>query len=95
MRTMGMISRIFRRSREARYKTICDELRALASDLVDGDCDDELVSRLDAHLAECIDCDSWYESLRETIALLRDLPPRTTPDQVMERIRSVTTHASQ
>lgn len=69
---------------------IYDELRANASDLIDGECDEELVRRLEAHLA---DCDGWTESLRSTIELLQNVPKQTPPAEIMEKIRAATTQS--
>ena len=92
-----VVFRFFRRgnndSHSDRARAICDELRANASDLIDGECDEELIRRLEAHLAECTDCDGWTESLRSTIELLRNVPKQTPPAEIMERIRAATTQS--
>ena len=93
-----VVSRFFRRGNNRddhndRARAICDELRANASDLIDGECDEELVSRLEAHLAECTDCDGWTESLRSTIELLQNVPKQAPPDEIMAKIRAATTQS--
>lgn len=70
--------------------TPCEELRARGSDLIDGDCDDETATRLNAHIDECPECDPWYSSLRSTVGLLRNLPSARPPDGLMEHIRQIT-----
>jgi len=92
-----VVSRFFKRGgkddHSDRARAICDELRASGSDLIDGECDEELVRKLEAHLAECTDCDGWTESLRSTIELLKSVPKQTPPDEIMARIREATTQS--
>lgn len=71
--------------------TPCEELRALGSDLLDGECDEQTATKLNAHLEECPDCNPWYSSLQSTVGLLRELPARRPPDAVIEHIRKLTT----
>lgn len=72
--------------------TPCEELRARGSDLLDGECDEQTATKLNAHLDECPECNPWYSSLQYTVGLLRKLPARRPPAAVMEHIRNLTTH---
>ena len=73
--------------------TPCDQLRALGSDLIDGECDEATVAKLNAHLDECPDCDPWFSSLQSTVGLLRNLPKTLPSDGLLEHIRQATTRA--
>ena len=67
----------------------CDELRENGSDYIDGECEEEIHSRIMEHLGLCSDCDSWLKSLAKTVGLLRDTPKVEVPESTMERIRSI------
>jgi predicted anti-sigma-YlaC factor YlaD len=93
-----VVSRFFKRGNDRdghsdRARAICDELRANASDLIDGECDEELVLKLEAHLTECTDCEGWTESLRSTIELLQNVPKQDAPDEIMAKIKAATTES--
>ncbi|MFO7573270.1 MAG: zf-HC2 domain-containing protein [Gaiellaceae bacterium] len=51
----------------------CEETRALMSDYVDGDLDDELRRRVERHVRFCPRCHAVLGNLRETLARLRGL----------------------
>ncbi len=68
----------------------CDELRANGSDYIDGECEEEMHSRIMGHLGLCRDCDGWIKSLARTVGLLRDTPDVEVPESTMERVRGIT-----
>ena len=68
----------------------CKELRASGSDYIDGECEEEIRSRIMEHLGLCRDCDGWLKSLAMTVGLLRDTPEVQVPEATMERIRKIT-----
>ena len=73
--------------------TPCEELRTRGSDLIDGECDEDVARKLNAHLNECPDCKPWFSSLQSTVGLLRNLPKSRPPDSLLEHIRQLTTRA--
>lgn len=67
----------------------CEELRANSSDYIDGECEEEIHTRIMEHLGLCTDCDGWLKSLAMTVGLMRDAPEIEVPESTMERIRSI------
>lgn len=49
----------------------CETARSLLSRYIDGDIDESLKSRLEAHLAECGVCRDELDALRKTVKMLR------------------------
>ena len=64
----------------------CDQARALLSDYVDGTLAGPDLDALSDHVRRCRDCAADADGLRETIALLRGLPPWKAPPGLMEGI---------
>ncbi len=67
----------------------CDELRQNGSDYIDGECEEEIHSRMLYHLGLCSDCDGWLKSLVMTVGLMRETPDVEVPESTMERIREI------
>ncbi|MBT3943208.1 MAG: hypothetical protein HOC77_00100 [Chloroflexi bacterium] len=67
----------------------CDELRASGSDYIDGECEEEIHSKIMEHLGLCTECDSWLKSFAMTVGLMRDTPEVEVPESTMERIRAI------
>ncbi len=90
---MPFVPNIFRRGggKNDRARALCDELRANGSDLLDGECDEEMLSKLTSHLDECDDCDTWQDSLKATVELLQAMPQNQAPNDTIEKIKSATT----
>ena len=92
---LPFVPKIFRRGggghENERARALCDELRASGSELIDGECSEEMLSRLTAHLNECDDCDTWQDSLRATVELLKTMPQNQVSDDTIEKVKSVTT----
>ncbi len=70
----------------------CEEMRALMSDYVDGELEDEQRRRVDEHVGFCQPCRTVLANLRETLTrlgLLKDVTPQGAddPEVVTERIR--------
>lgn len=70
----------------------CEEVRASGSDYIDGECEEEIQSRIMEHLGLCRDCDGWLKSLAMTVGLLRTTPEIDVPEATMERVRGITRH---
>ena len=67
----------------------CDELRENGSDYIDGECEEEIHSRIMEYLGLCSDCDGWLKSLAMTVGLMHDTPKVEVPESTMERIRAI------
>ena len=67
----------------------CSELRGNGSEYLDGECEEEINSRIMEHLGLCTDCDGWLKSLAMTVGLMRDTPDVEVPEDTMERIRAI------
>ena len=83
----------FRRRRSGSDSPVanpCEEVHAGGSDYIDGDCEEEVHSRMMEHLGLCPDCDSWLKSLANTVGLLRETPVVEVPESTMKRIREIT-----
>lgn len=69
----------------------CYRARELASEALDGALASSLAERFRVHLGECPPCRAFYAELRESLALLSELPEVTVNDRfdeaVWERIR--------
>ena len=70
----------------------CRELRRSASDYIDGDSPEPLSARIQRHLGLCRECDSWVNSLRRTVGLLRGMPKKEAPESLKASIRDMTRH---
>lgn len=67
----------------------CAEARDRASDYLEGDVDVPVGTRIRQHLGLCTDCDSWVDSLKSTIDMLRGLPREEVPESLREKIREL------
>ena len=80
--------RLFRRERGHDEHT---SVRDLASDYIDGETDDETTARVEDHLERCGLCQSFFNTLKATIGLLRSSdrhePPDSLPDRIREQVR--------
>jgi len=65
----------------------CERIQELLSDFLDGSLADGGRAGVSAHLMECRECAAAAEGLKNTIALLRTLPPVKAPAELLERIR--------
>ena len=82
-----MVSRIvnfFRRSAEVD----CADARGLASDYVDDDVEPALGRRIRAHLEKCGPCLSFFNTLRATVGLLRNMESRPAPPEFADRVKA-------
>lgn len=86
-----MVSRIVGMFKRHRMDDDCLEVRERSSDLVDGDIDDPTEQRIKGHLARCGPCNSFMNTLRATVALLRSTPKKEPSEgfqaKVLENIR--------
>ena len=86
-RPLKWIRRLIRRG-----ELDCDDIRSLSSDYVDGTISESVAENFRRHLAECQNCSRFVATFRATVLTLRDLPRRTAPvdlrDRVNERIQA-------
>lgn len=61
-----------------------------ASELLDGELDDETLRAFELHLEKCADCGPWVATLRETVSMLRGLEHEPVPEHLAQRIRDIT-----
>lgn len=69
-----------------RGSTDCREIFARLSEYLDGEIDPDLCARLEGHMGDCPPCRAFLESLRRTVAMTRDLPAGTLPDELKEEL---------
>lgn len=62
----------------------CAAVEPLHSAFIDGELDTAEQVRVETHLGRCERCRHLVDSLRATRAVLRNLPPRRLPEQVVE-----------
>ena len=67
----------------------CAELRRRASDYLEADISEEERQHILQHLEECRKCNSFLETFRATIAMLRVLPSRVIPQSLKDRLLQI------
>jgi anti-sigma factor (TIGR02949 family) len=67
----------------------CRELLNQLSDYVDGELEAALCTELEAHLAECPNCQVMVDTVRKTITLYHTQAPAELPSDVEERLYRV------
>lgn len=82
-----MVSRIisfFRKDADVE----CAEARDMASDYVDDDVEPALGRRIRSHLEKCAPCLSFFNTLRATVELLRNMERRQAPPEFRDRVKA-------
>jgi predicted anti-sigma-YlaC factor YlaD len=64
----------------------CAAIRAQLSAYLDGELDAAQSEALLAHLSECADCTTFYNTLRKTLLLYRGLAAEKMPDASRARL---------
>ncbi len=86
-----MVSRFMGMFRRHRLDDDCREVRERSSDLIDGDIDDPTEQRIKGHLGRCGPCNSFINTLRATVAMLRSTPKEEPSEdfraKVLENIK--------
>ena len=67
----------------------CQELLGQLSGYVDGDLEAALCDELEAHLAECPNCQVMVDTVRKTITLYQTQRPAGLPSDVKDRLYKV------
>ncbi|MXY45673.1 MAG: hypothetical protein F4Y44_01565 [Chloroflexi bacterium] len=66
----------------------CAEARAYSSEYIDGELTDaELEHRIRLHISGCPLCEAFFRTMRETIAVLHQVPAQTAPAGFTDRVR--------
>jgi anti-sigma factor RsiW len=68
---------------------ICRELLDQLSEYIDGELEDALCTKLEAHLAQCTNCRVMVDTLRKTITLYHAQAPAELPSDVEDRLYKV------
>ena len=85
-RVVGRVLRL--RARGSSAESIhCEDVRANASDYLDGDISPNLANQIRAHLGLCDGCQGWLNGLWSTIRLLRAMPKADPPKSLRSTIR--------
>ena len=67
----------------------CGKMLAALSDYIDGELEQELCARIEAHMADCEDCQVMVDTLRKTITLYHAQAPADLPSDVEDRLYKV------
>ncbi len=81
-----MVSRFFGMLKRNRLDDDCHEVRERSSDFVDGDVDEPSEQRIRVHLGRCGPCNSFINTLRATVALLRSTPKKEPSEGFRARV---------
>ncbi len=65
----------------------CDRILELLPGRIDGSLAEPLAAEADLHLRDCPRCSAEEEALKETLALLRNLPAEKAPPELLEGVR--------
>ena len=82
-----MFNRLIRLFRGERAHDEHTRVRDLASDYIDGEVDDDTAAKVEDHLERCGLCQSFFNTLKATIGLLRSSERHEAPDSLPDRIR--------
>jgi anti-sigma factor RsiW len=66
----------------------CEDVIALLSDYVEGDLSPGQIRDFEAHMALCVPCVDFLESLKRTRSLVRGLRCDEVPREVHEQLRT-------
>jgi anti-sigma factor RsiW len=72
---------------QAKPEFDCDDIQENCSDYVDSDMANEDVPRFESHMNDCPDCGTFVNTFRATVMTARDLPSRTSAQDLKKRIQ--------
>ncbi len=81
-----MVSRFFGMFKRHGMDDDCREVRERSSDLLDGDIDEPSERRIRGHIGRCGPCNSFMNTLRATVNLLRSAPRKEPSDGFRARV---------
>jgi anti-sigma factor RsiW len=64
----------------------CQELVELVTDYLDGALDDETAGRFEQHLSVCPGCETYLDQMKETAAILGEIPVETLSGEMQTRL---------
>lgn len=67
----------------------CKEILEQLSAYIDDELEASLCAEIEAHLAECPDCQALVDTLRKTVTLYRECEPDDLPPGVRDRLYKV------
>jgi len=67
----------------------CRQVLEQISDYLDAEAARELVTRIEAHFAQCTNCRVYVDTVRKMILLYRSEEPLDCPEQVRLRLHAV------
>ncbi len=82
-----MVSRIARLFRRDDTDPDCLEVRESSSDFIDGELDESVAAKITGHLGWCGPCNSFIQTLKATVALLRATPRESAPPGFADRLK--------
>jgi len=69
-----------------KHDSQCIEIAERLSEYLDGELPDEIRDLVEAHNAQCAECESFMDSLRRTKELAHLLPRLELPEEDLERL---------
>jgi anti-sigma factor RsiW len=67
----------------------CREMFARLSEYVDGELAPGPCEELSRHLQDCRPCEAFIRTLRHTVDLCRELPPKPLPEHLRQELRAL------
>ena len=67
---------------------LCEQLYRHLSEFLDRETSEELQTKVDAHLAECVSCRSLCHTMQGTVDMVHDLGVAAVPCDCLARLRS-------
>ncbi len=81
-----MVSRLVGMFKRHSSDDDCLEVRERSSDFVDGDIDEPSEQRIRSHIGRCGPCNSFINTLRATVSLLRSTPKKDPSEGFRARV---------
>jgi hypothetical protein len=73
--------------RQSKPEFDCDDVKENCSDYVDAEMVNEGVTKFESHMDDCPDCGTFVNTFRATVMTARDLPSRTSAQDLKKRIQ--------
>ena len=78
-----------KRARKAPRPRHCREMFAALSDLIDAELPHDLCKQIESHLGGCRPCETFLESLRETVRRCQEFQPAGNGDRCAEKVKQL------
>ena len=66
----------------------CEDVRSLSSEYVEDTLKESIASNFRRHLEGCQNCSTFVATFRATVLTLRDLPRRSAPPELREKLHA-------